>query len=33
MLAFYMKKIQNEEMKIENVPALWRSKVQAALGA
>ena len=31
MVAFYLHKIKNGDIKIEQVPALWRKKVQAEL--
>ena len=31
MVNFYVRKIRNEEMTIEDVPALWRKKVEKAL--
>lgn len=31
MVAFYVYKIENNVMKIEEVPLLWRAKVQAVL--
>ena len=31
MVAFYVDKIKNGEMTIDQVPALWRKKVQVEL--
>lgn len=31
MVAFYVDKIKNQGWKLEDVPALWRKKVEAAL--
>ena len=31
MVAFYEKKKKNQGWKLEDVPALWRKKVEAAL--
>ena len=31
MVAFYVDKIKNNEMTIEQVPSLWRKKVQIEL--
>lgn len=31
MVNFYIRKIKNEEITIEDVPALWRTKVEKAL--
>lgn len=33
MVAFYLRKIQNDEITVASVPLLWRSRVQAALNA
>ena len=31
MVAFYVDKIKNQGWKLEDVPVLWRKKVEAAL--
>lgn len=31
MVNFYVRKIKNEDITIEEVPSLWRSKVEKAL--
>lgn len=31
MVKFYVRKIKNNEMTLEEVPELWRAKVAAAL--
>ena len=33
MVKFYLRKIVNGEITIDNVPTLWRKKVQAELDA
>ena len=31
MVNFYIRKIRNEEITIDDVPSLWRAKVEKAL--
>ena len=33
MIKFYLRKINNGEITIDDVPSLWRAKVQAELDA